>query len=232
MNSYTQMKSGKEVDPWDLKPEDVELSDIVNNLQYEARFAGAAGNWTVAQHTMVVLNLVLSVSDDMKDWDAALLHDSAEAYLKDMPKPVKWRPEMAAYRDAEDRAMRVICQKFGVMPPSRLVKRMDEIATYLEAKHFLGELGPCWGGWKPQATEAELEEFADLVDIAGWQKEGWRFFWEASMALAFGEFGDFTEPLEGSEIAVDRDRMESLWRSMGGALVIMESQGIIKPFQR
>lgn len=43
-----------------------------------------------------------------------LLHDASEAYLVDVPSPLKKMPEFAAYRVAEKKLQEVICQTFGL----------------------------------------------------------------------------------------------------------------------
>jgi hypothetical protein len=189
MSYCIQMGSGKVVDPFALRDEDIELSDIVNNLAHEVRFGGNAGDWTVAQHTLVVYELVRSATDDRELWKCALLHDAGEAYLKDMPKPIKHRPDMLVYRQAEERARRVICEKFGVVSESPLVKQMDDVATYLEAQYFLGELAPCWEQWKPEMDES-LEQFGRGFLTFVYQDRG---LWEVVMQRYFGA----AEPQEG-----------------------------------
>lgn len=154
MSYCIQMGSGKVVDPLALREEDVVLSDIVKNLAHEVRFGGSVGNWTVAQHTLVVAELVRKFGKGTdEEYKSALLHDAGEAYLKDMPKPIKHRPEMLAYRQAEERAMRVICEKFGVPCDLPIVKEMDNVATYLEAEMFLGKLAECWTQWEPEVSK-------------------------------------------------------------------------------
>jgi hypothetical protein len=45
---------------------------------------------------------------------AALLHDASEAYLCDVPRPLKQTEAFGAYREAEQRLESVIYQAFGV----------------------------------------------------------------------------------------------------------------------
>lgn len=179
MSYCIQMGSGKVVDPFALREEDVVLDDIVNNLAHEVRFGGSAGDWTVAQHTLVVAELVRKFGTGTdEEYMSALLHDAGEAYLKDMPKPIKHRPEMLAYRQAEERAMRVVCEKFGVPCDLPIVKEMDNVATYLEAKMFLGKLAECWAQWKPDLTAGLLRIATDEIlntEVDGFRSEvRWR----------------------------------------------------------
>lgn len=195
MSYCIQMGSGKVVDPFALREADVELSDIVNNLAHEVRFGGNAGDWTVAQHTLVVAELVRKFGKGTdEEYKSALLHDAGEAYLKDMPKPVKMRPDMLAYRQAEERAMRVICEKFGVPCDLPIVKEMDNVATYLEASLFLGKLAPCWTQWKPELPAGLLRIATDEIlntEVDGFRSEAlWRNLMRAYFGAAEAQEGE------------------------------------------
>lgn len=125
------------VDPFDLQPEDVDLDVIVHNLMYENRFGGNVGNWSVAQHSLCVHDLSWNLHGDWELAREALAHDFAEAWLKDIPSPSKERPEMAGYREAEQRAEAVIGRELSVTFGNPYVKRLDRICGYLEAENLL-----------------------------------------------------------------------------------------------
>ena len=57
----------------------------------------------------------------------ALLHDASEAYLVDLPHPLKHRSELGRlYADAEARLQAAICERFGLPPePPALLKEVD-----------------------------------------------------------------------------------------------------------
>lgn len=83
-----------------------------------------------------------------------LLHDGSEAYLMDVPRPLKHDPQFAAYRAAEARLQRVIYAVFGLdpddepadlktvdrrmlrteqrdlMPPPALAERRDDVEPF------------------------------------------------------------------------------------------------------
>jgi hypothetical protein len=63
----------------------------------------------------------------------ALVHDGSEAFLIDVPRPVKRDPRMAFYLEAEARVMAVMAEALGLsetMPD--VVKQADEDALALE----------------------------------------------------------------------------------------------------
>jgi hypothetical protein len=129
---------------------------------------------------------VRSATDDRELWKCALLHDAGEAYLKDMPKPIKHRPDMLAYRQAEDRARRVICGKFGVACDLPIVKEMDNVATYLEAKMFLGKLAECWTQWEPEVSDSVIWYGVEQITAACRFPEQATKFWALAMSDCFG----------------------------------------------
>ena len=228
MSYYIQMRSGKVVDPFALRAEDVVLDDIVNNLAHEVRFGGNVGVWTVAEHTLVVAELVRKFGKGTdEEHKSALLHDAGEAYLKDMPKPIKHRPDMLAYRQAEERAIRVICEKFGVPSNLPIVKEMDNVATYLEAKMFLGTLSECWTQWEPEITADVLRVGIDAILHIEKLPEGAKLEWQGWMQNYFGapqrraapplisqrsDLGDSFEAQLAEELGLSGEQRERLGR--------------------
>jgi hypothetical protein len=65
----------------------------------------------------------------------ALLHDDAETYVLDMPRPVKYLPQMSAYRVIERDIQSAIFKKHGLIgeiPPS--IKELDKRMVAAEGK--------------------------------------------------------------------------------------------------
>lgn len=90
-DDWIQTVSGMDVDLLDPKPEQISLGDIARSLSRIPRFVGhTVGDtpWSVAQHSLLVESLMPdeSVPDERL---AALLHDAHEAYVGDLPSPVK-----------------------------------------------------------------------------------------------------------------------------------------------
>ena len=130
-----------------LRPDDFDVYDTAVALSRINRFCGhTAEPYSVAQHAVVVSYLV-------PDWAAlvALHHDSAEAFIGDMPKHVKLRcPEFIAL---ERKIEAVIWDRLLRHQPSeecmKLVKVADAWALRLEQinrQHrpvFFEWEGPC-----------------------------------------------------------------------------------------
>lgn len=128
--------TGKLVRPMDLKVGDICIEDIAHGLSRVCRFAGqCAGFMSVAEHSVAVARIVMTTDPDHAL--EALLHDASEAYLGDMPRPIKHLPEMAPYREAEERAERAIAQKFGLVYPwPQSVKDADRQRLFIEFDDF------------------------------------------------------------------------------------------------
>jgi len=79
--------TGRNVDVLNLRSEDICLEDIAHSLALTCRFGGHSKQfYSVAEHSVRVSYLYKDVNVDPR---YLLLHDAAEAYLVDVPRPVK-----------------------------------------------------------------------------------------------------------------------------------------------
>lgn len=143
---YLQTYTGLHFYPADPQPDQICMEDIATALSRESRFAGHTNEfYSVAQHSVMVSDIVVALPA-YKLW--GLLHDASEAYLKDLPWPVKTLcPE---YKVMERRLMRIIVGKYGLSwPQPRAVGRADLIALATERRDLLGHLGPHQGHYAP-----------------------------------------------------------------------------------
>jgi hypothetical protein len=69
------------------------------------------------------------------------LHDASEAYLVDLPRPLKLLPEFAPYREAERRLQRAVAARFG-LPEDQpaTVTQADDTMLLIEAHSLLGSM--------------------------------------------------------------------------------------------
>lgn len=133
--------TGKLVNPLAMCPDDIDIQDIAHHLSNECRYLGACPeHYSVAQHSVLV-------SQQFESWTmrlAGLLHDSAEAYLKDMPSPVKRDARMAWYVEVEHELTRMIFKKYGLAP-----ELLHDTKTADDGV-LLDEIGSFWGGREGQ----------------------------------------------------------------------------------
>jgi hypothetical protein len=124
---------------WPLipNPADIRIEDIAHALSNQCRFAGHASKfYSVAEHSVHVSKL--SAPEDAL-W--GLLHDASEAYLVDLPRPLKLLPEFAPYREAEHRLQRAVAARFGLPPDQPAsVTEADDTMLWIEAHSLLGSM--------------------------------------------------------------------------------------------
>lgn len=126
--------SGRHVDPLNLRVQDVSWTDIGHALSQINRWSGHTSHpWSVAQHSIVVAALV---EPQFTLW--ALLHDAPEAYLTDLPRPLKRQGLLDAYVAAEADVMNVILTAAGmpVGPIPDAVREADDAVLVAEARAF------------------------------------------------------------------------------------------------
>lgn len=119
--------SGKSVDPFAMTIGDVDIVDIAHALSMQSRFSGHCSRfYSVAEHSVLVSTLV--PRECALD---ALLHDAAEAYIGDVPGPVKSR--LREFIDLETAVFAAVAARFGI--PCELlepVKLADREALQIE----------------------------------------------------------------------------------------------------
>ncbi|MBN9525416.1 MAG: HD family hydrolase [Alphaproteobacteria bacterium] len=145
-----------------INPEaaDIRRADLVAALAKINRFTGHTREpYSVAQHSVLVAELVTQFSDHPDAPRYALLHDAHEAYLGDVATPVKWalREFGSIAVDArgmiEDRIDEAVHRAFGLAPRpgagiTFAVKAADLLALMAERRDLL-KPGPAWEGDYP-----------------------------------------------------------------------------------
>ena len=119
MIEWCQTASGIPFYPLNPRMEDVRIEDIAHALANMCRFAGHTREfYSVAQHCVLASEMVEWASYEDPNHEAlyALLHDASEAYIVDVPRPLKHQPEFAGYILAESRLQTAIYSAFGLDP--------------------------------------------------------------------------------------------------------------------
>jgi hypothetical protein len=159
---YLQTVSGRWVNPFDPDPEQIDAGDIARALANQCRFGGHCRVfYSVAQHSVIVSELVEQRGGDAEDVFAALMHDASEAYLGDMPHPLKHRSALgAAFRAAEEHLEQALRDRFRIKAGVPEIKRADRALLATERRAFSAEdwHWPELEGIEP--LELELEAWA------------------------------------------------------------------------
>lgn len=145
--------SGIYVNVMDPKPEMFIIEDIAHALAHTPRFGGHLPHfYSVAEHSASVCHMV-----DAKELKLqALLHDAAEAYLCDIPSPIK--KNLPDYKAMEQRLLKILLEKFGVKYPlHESVKDADACKLSWEWHNLmLGNINTKRIGWDFDGIKKEF----------------------------------------------------------------------------
>jgi hypothetical protein len=120
--------------------DDICIEDIAHALANQCRFSGHVRHrYSVAEHSVRVSELVASWGAPRAVVLWALLHDASEAYLVDLPTPLKGHPLIGnGYRSSEHRLMKAVCRRFR-LPPNQppVVARADAVLLATEVRDLM-----------------------------------------------------------------------------------------------
>ncbi len=173
LGDWMQTYTGKAFWPLDPRASEVDIEDIAHALSLQCRFAGHCRfHYSVAQHSVLVAR---ALPVEIRAW--GLLHDAAEAYLVDLPRPVKG--SMPAYWTIEDTLLGVIAAHFEMalpIPPEVFVADNTALAT--EKRDVMDLCNRAWHPlpdpwperirqWQPREAERWFLEMAVELDLRG-----------------------------------------------------------------
>lgn len=146
MISRIETRSGVGFFPLAPTVKDVRIEDIAHALSHQCRFSGhTREHYSVAEHSVRVSELLEEWRFDVTSQLWGLLHDASEAYLVDLPSPLKVTPAFASYRLAEDRLMRAIAARFDLpWPEPQEVRAADGVLLATEARDLMAYVPEHW----------------------------------------------------------------------------------------
>ena len=141
--SYITTYTGKHFDPVTPDKNLIDIRDIAHALSLICRGNGHVKTFfSVGQHCINAAKEAILRGYSDRVILACLIHDAGEAYLSDVPRPVK--PSMPEYNQLEDRLLNMIYEKFLGSPlteeEQRLVKSVDNDLLYYDLKELLNEV--------------------------------------------------------------------------------------------
>src|SRR5574337_528705 len=125
--------------PLNPRIEDIFRRDIAHSLSNKCRYSGHTRRfYSVAEHSVRVSLYLKHVGASLLVQYAGLHHDDSEAYLVDMPTPLKRLPEFQWFREKEDHLQAMIYRAFG-LPESEpeLVKTADRVLLVTEKRDLM-----------------------------------------------------------------------------------------------
>lgn len=172
--SFMQTYTGRKFWPMDPKSNEVCIRDIAHSLSLQCRYAGHCRRFlSVAEHSVHIARWLVVVAPEAALW--GLLHDASEAYLVDIPRPVK--PSLTGYKAAEANVMAAICARFGL--PIDMPAVVHEADDRIIADELVNLVPMAWHArhdnplnvtlqfWSPEEAEIEfLETFRALTGEA------------------------------------------------------------------
>lgn len=167
--------NGQVLDFTNVDPTAINRYDLARGLANVCRYSGQVTKfYSVAEHCILVAR---HAPLHLKPY--ALLHDAAEAYIGDVPRPVKLLcPE---YKEVEGRVEEAILKRFGVLVSAwelPVIKELDNRALLLEAMSLKLVTDPrAWLDvpgeplddeiqcWSPEEAERQWINAAELLGV-------------------------------------------------------------------
>lgn len=181
---WMQTYTGRQFFPLDPRAEDIYIEDIAHALSQICRYGGHTDRiYTVAEHSVLLTRHFIGLGEtDLARW--ALMHDSAEAYVGDMIRPIK--QQMPGFAAVENRILAVIAERVG-LPGSTIPAEVNEADARIlldERKAFLRKPAGRWDvddlaplgvtpiGWAPGVAKRIFRDtFRELFpkfDLVSW----------------------------------------------------------------
>lgn len=140
-DAWIQTYTGRRFTPTNPNPDAIIIQDIAHALSMQCRFGGHVKTfYSVAQHCVLV-----SYICNFEDAFWGLMHDASEAYLVDVPRPLKHSGKLDAYIEFEGKVQAAICKRYDLPekePAS--IKKADTILLVTEARDLLPNKRSDW----------------------------------------------------------------------------------------
>lgn len=152
--------SGIRFTPFDPRPDQINIRDIATALSHLCRWSGHVERFmSVGEHSILVSRLVEKLGYGARSALTGLLHDASEAYLADLPRPIKYHKGLKTYRVTEDRIHAAIAQKFDLdWPHHPEIKSADNSLLMTEAAVLKGLEISIEGSWVVPWVKYRLEQ--------------------------------------------------------------------------
>jgi 5'-deoxynucleotidase YfbR-like HD superfamily hydrolase len=138
---WIQTYSGRRFSPTNPIVNAIVIQDIAHSLSMQCRFTGHVKKfYSVAQHSVLVSYLC-----NYEDALWGLLHDASEAYLVDVPSPLKRSGKFDSYLEFERNMQAAICKRFELSESEPVsVKKADKLLLATESRDLMSPLRSDW----------------------------------------------------------------------------------------
>lgn len=177
---WMQTYTGHAFWPLDPHPEDIHLADIAHSLAHICRYNGHCDRfYSVAEHCLLMAEAAITRFpgiDSLHIWQWALMHDAAEAYVADVPRPLK--RFLNGYAEIERRVEAAIAARFKLpYPIPDAVKALDTAILLDEQAQLMKAppmpwsieaepLGVTLKFWKPSVAKDKFLDMAFMLAVS------------------------------------------------------------------
>ncbi len=172
---YITTYTGKHFDPTAPDISLFDIKDIAHSLSLICRGNGHVNRFfSVGQHCLYCAKEAYLRGYGARVALACLIHDGAEAYMSDVPRPFK--RTLKGYIEAEEHMLSLIYTKFlGSLPTedeARLIKQIDDDLLYFDLRELLDELPE---GEEPKTMVTPNYDFVPFLQV---ENEYLELFWQ------------------------------------------------------
>jgi hypothetical protein len=243
---YVETYTGRAFWPGNPKVEDVSIIDIAHHLSNQCRYSGATSQlYSTAQHCCLLSNYVeATLKGSPLDCLQILMHDAAEAYLIDLPRPIKQHlPEFRLW----DRNIQMCVRSWLGIGDEPIPSWQDEIDSRIisdERAQLLSDSGLDWkhsppplgiriSPWLPPIAEQQfLMRYASYMQRIHGTHQYLRSAWGIPMHSRFTRFpfqtkGSDTAQYGPSDPTVITDLVEVDIRGKVGRVAVRSPDGMM-----
>jgi hypothetical protein len=143
---WMQTFTGRQAWPMDMRPEDVAIEDIAHSLSMQCRYGGHCLRfYSVAEHSVHVARYIAAMRFRDRGLSArvGLMHDATEAYVVDVPRPLK--RFLSGYKDAETAVWAAVAARFAM--PVDMPSIVHEVDGRILWDEQAQNMAPCHAKW-------------------------------------------------------------------------------------
>ena len=162
---YITTYTGAHFYPTAPDEKNIHIEDIAHALSYICRGNGHVKNFfSVGQHCINCTLEAMARGYSRRVCLGCLLHDAGEAYMSDVPRPIK--VGMPQYKEWENEILRVVYEKYLGSELSaeeeQLVKQVDDDMLYFDMKVLLGEV---LDREEPEMKSVFSQEYVPFIEV-------------------------------------------------------------------
>lgn len=153
------------------QPDQIDIVDIAHALSLNCRYNGHVRHfYSVAEHSVLIADLVYEVTGCKRQALSALMHDASEAYICDVPRPIK--PHLRDYDGIEKTIEKAVQDKYGFDPKNELIEYYDYNIVADEAIALFDNVPEWVQHYEPIGVDilCMLPKFAEQMFLARFKK--------------------------------------------------------------